>query len=709
VSKITIKAIPVGALSALKPATVATAFGLLALCTLTYGLLAKTLGLYWDDWPSLWFLHFFSPQIFPQAFAIDRPVQGWLFVLTTSIIGESLFAWQIFGLLTRWLTGITLWWVLWSLWPRRKPQALAVVILFLLYPGFSQQYIPITYGHQFLVMSSFFISLGVMIWSIRKIQSSDRKWYWLFSGFSLVVGLLSMFALEYFFGLELLRPVLLWIVIGETIRQPGKRLVETIRRWLPYLGMNALFLVWRLTHSTPRGEVTLFKNLAENPSQALWDLVQKIGVDIYESAVVAWGRIFSLLNTTDVKQSVILGYTAVGIAAALLAAVLLLVIRANSDPSTKGSLWSREAGSQRWGVTATLVGLYGLLVGGWPIWATDLRLELSMPWDRFTQPMMIGSSLVLVGLFELLIRPRLLKIILISVLVGFAAGFHFQAVFRYRQEWIEQRNFFWQLAWRAPAIEPGTALLTTGMPFYASTDNSLSAGINWLYAPELPSGANAEADARQMPYMIFDINARIGNSLPSLDPDVPLFEEYRVTHFEGNTSQALVFYYHPPRCLKILDLVTDRHYPNKPPYVVAAMPLSRLGLINETSDASTTMPAFLGPEPKHQWCYYFEKIEMAVQLGQWEKAARLSEQALQVKPELSQDNAPELIPLIYAFAHSGNYDKATELSRQAAMLSKKMHYYTCDTWYYLNRDIQGDPQFDQVYAKMYQEFECDSP
>jgi len=684
---------------------ISVGLGLLGLCIVAYGLLSKTLGLYWDDWPSLWFLHLFGPQIFPQAFAIDRPVQGWLFVLTTSIFGESLFAWQIFGILARWLTGAALGWVLWSLWPRRKPQILAIVILFLVYPGFTQQNIPITYGHQFLILVSFFISLGAMIWAIRKSQLNDRKWYWLLTGFSLAIGLLTMFALEYFFGLELLRPVLLWIVVGETIHLPGQRLVKTIRLWLPYLFMNTFFLVWRLTHSTPRGEVTIFKNLAANPSQALSDLVQKIGVDIYEAAVVAWGRVFSLLNITDVKQSVVLGYAATGMAAAMLVAVLLLIAYASSDTAIKSRLWSDQPGSRRWGVTALLLGVIGLLVGGWPIWATDLRLELSVPWDRFTLPMILGSSLVLVGLFELLIRPRLLKIILISVLAGFAAGFHFQNVFHYRQEWIEQRNFFWQLAWRAPAIEPGTALLTTNMPFYISTDNSLSAGVNWIYAPDWQS----RADTLQMPYMIYDINARLGNSLPSLDPDVPLFEEYRVTHFKGNTSKALAFYYHPPRCLKILDLVTDRHYPNKPPYVVLAMPLSRLDLINESSDAGTTMPAFLGPEPMHQWCYYFEKIDLAVQLGQWEKAARLSEQALQVKPKLSEDNAPELIPLIYAFAHSAKFDKATELSRQAATLSKKMHYYTCDTWYYLNQDLQGNPQFDQIYAEMYQEFECDSP
>jgi hypothetical protein len=82
--------------------------GVLLLCALSFGPLITALGLYWDDWPSLWFLHFFGPGVFPQAFAADRPVQGWLFLLTTSLVGQSLLAWQVFGILTRWLSGIVL-------------------------------------------------------------------------------------------------------------------------------------------------------------------------------------------------------------------------------------------------------------------------------------------------------------------------------------------------------------------------------------------------------------------------------------------------------------------------------------------------------------------------------------------------------------------------------------------------------------------------
>ncbi len=666
----------------------AIAAGLLLLAGITYGVLISTMGVYWDDWPSLWFLHYFGPTVFPQAFAADRPVQGWLFVLTTSLLGESLFAWQVFAIACRWITALALGWLLLSIWPKSRLQVLGVLILFIVYPGLSQQYIAITQGHQMLIMGFFFVSLTMMVYSIR-----SPKRYLLYTMISLLIGVLCMFALEYYFGLELLRPVILWLLLAEFYPRFSRRLVETIKRWIPYLAANLGFLVWRMSHFTPRGEVTVFKNLAANPS-ALSELARKILIDIYETGVTAWLKTFGFLNFSGIKTSVLTVYIGVVLSVTVLGAILMLLVWTKS---------SREPGGWRnaWGLTAMLVGLYALFIGGWPVWVTDLRIDLAVPWNRLTQPMMIGACLALVGLIDLLIRPHLPKILLIAVLGGVAAGSQFHNALLFRQEWIDQRNFFWQLAWRVPALKPGTLLLTSNLPFYSSTDNSLSAPINWIYAPDLKT--------REMPLLMSDINARLGNQLPSLDPGTVIEETYRATKFKGTTSQSVVFNYDPPRCLKILDLYTDRHYPNKPGYVVLALPLSNQSLIAGEDLGTAELPPFLGPELKHTWCYYFEKVDLAVQRGQWEKAAEIADQALKIKPELTSDNAPELIPFVYAYARAGKYDKAREISLQAGKLSKKMHYYMCDTWFYLSKQIKGDPVFDQVFDEINSKFECTPP
>ncbi len=48
----------------------------------------------------------------------------------------------------------------------------------------------------------------------------DRKRFWPWMPLSIVTGILQMFLLEYFVGLEILRPVLIWIWLKK---QQGER------------------------------------------------------------------------------------------------------------------------------------------------------------------------------------------------------------------------------------------------------------------------------------------------------------------------------------------------------------------------------------------------------------------------------------------------------------------------------------------------------
>ncbi len=142
------------------------------------------------------------------------------------------------------------------------------------------------------------------------------------------------------------------------------------------------------------------------------------------------------------------------------------------------------------------MGLFALLLGGIPIWPTNLRIELFFPWDRFTLPMMLGASLLLVGLFELIGWRAWLSILLVSLAAGLGAGLHYQNALEFRKDWLMQRDFFWQLTWRAPQIKPGTVLLTSDLPFPYDWDNSLIAPLNWTYAPQL--------QGRELPYLIYN-------------------------------------------------------------------------------------------------------------------------------------------------------------------------------------------------------------
>ena len=125
-----------------------------------------------------------------------------------------------------------------------------------------------------------------------------------------------------------------------------------------------------------------------------------------------------------------------------------------------------------------------LLVGGIPFWIANLPLTLVFPWNRFTLALMPGSVLLIVGLLEVFIRTSRQKVILVSILISLAAGWQFYNANTFRREWELSRDFFWQLSWRVPGLKPNTLLLTHEFPFKYYSDNSLTAPINWMYAPD---------------------------------------------------------------------------------------------------------------------------------------------------------------------------------------------------------------------------------
>ncbi len=636
-----------------RPWTVALA--LLALCAVSYGLLAGKLGYYWDDWTIVWYIHFLGPSSFPAAFAFDRPLLAPIYMLTTSLLGESPLSWQIFAIFTRWLACLALWWTLRAVWPKFEVETACVAFLFAVYPGFKQQYIAITYGNAFLVLALYLASWGLMVWALRK-----PRWFWQFYLVSILVSIYAVFTAEHYFGLEFLRPVFLWLALGNvsqkvgqafslsnasnvgqassmsnagdvgqafslsnagnvgqafslsnasnvgqassisnasdvgqasslsnasnvgqassmsnasdvgqafSLSTPRQRLKRAGLLWIPYLVIDLLFLVWRIAYPTPRAKITLFSDLKASPLSTILNLGQTALQDIYKSSAQAWQQTLDFSWLSGYPSTVLVQYAAIvgGVFIALAVFLLLLKSAQTSSPQS-------NTARRRWGWQAVGLGLFALLLAGVPIWPTDLRIELFFPWDRFTLPMMLGASLLLVGLFELIGWRLWLSILLVSAAAGLGAGLHFQNALEFRKDWLMQREFFWQLAWRAPSIKPGTVLLTSELPFPYDWDNSLIAPLNWTYAPQL--------QGRELPYLIYNAESRLSSGLPDLQKDTQITEELRITPFKGSIAQTVLFFYRPPgSCLKVIDPLNDQNLPDKPRYFKDIYTFSDPGLI----------------------------------------------------------------------------------------------------------------------------------
>lgn len=667
---------------------------LLLITTISFAPLIHSLGFYWDDWPSMWYLHFQGPQSFHDNFSVDRPLLAWIFRITTSMFGESTLAWQLFGIFTRWLTTLSFWWVLRLIWPRHSAQVAWTALLFAVYPSFHQQYIAVTYSNAFLVYVLFLLSFAAMILAIQ-----TPRWYWLLMLLSIATSGISMFIAEYFFGLELLRPLLLWYLQRDQKTNLMQKIKRITLQWIPYLFLMISFLVWRVfLHDTPRAEITLFDQLASQPVQAILGLSATIIEDIFKVSVLAWWQTLNpelWISAFRTGIFVIVAQMTIFISAAALSFFVISSLQKAQDKDTE-----LIDGSSSWGKQAIIAGGFALLVGGWPFWPTNLRIELFFPNDRFTTPLMVGASLLLGGFIALMPRRRLLSAILVSVLVGLAASMHFQGAIGYRQEWQALKNWFWQLSWRAPQIEPGTIILSGDLFLEYYSDNSLTAPLNWTYAPD-----NHSLD---LSYLFMDIEARLGNDLAGIEPDLPIHSQYRSASFSGNTSQSILVFFAPPRCVKVMDPVDDLNLPYKPNYIRPALTLSNLDLIITNPGQSASPPTqIFGQEPQHGWCFYFEKAELAVQMRDWEEVVRLSEKAFPFKEKFDRETASELIPFIRGFAQVGQWDTAYSLSMKAYQASPKMQNMLCSTWYYLMQSTSESQARQSFLAQLNASLSCE--
>ncbi len=183
------------------------------LALLSYGLLIPWLGFYWDDWPFAWLSRFLSLRELLDVFSMFRPFDAPFFLLTIPLLRDSPLAWQLYGLAVRLAAAVALWWSLRQIWPDKPRQASWVAMIFLVFPGFGQQWIAFTHANQEqapLVM--FLLSLGFTARAVRARQENRRPWVQ--TGLALAFMALGLFPSEYYLGLELLRPLIVWIVLG---------------------------------------------------------------------------------------------------------------------------------------------------------------------------------------------------------------------------------------------------------------------------------------------------------------------------------------------------------------------------------------------------------------------------------------------------------------------------------------------------------------
>ena len=654
-----------------------------------YGLLLPLTGFYWDDWPFAWIAKFLGPYEFIPAFAPFRPFLGPIFFATTSLIPPVPLYWQIFALVIRFLIGLSAWWSFKQIWPERKGLALTVTLLILVFPGYSQHWVAFTHINQELIPFIFYLlSFG---FTFKALRAEKPLTYVVIA---VLLQICGIFPTEYFFGIEGIRALFLLFFFQGSLLE---RIAKTIKHWWPYLLIWILNAAW-LVYYYRFGPYNSYEVTAAG-SLTFSTLMIQLVDSLWKTGFYIWTQVLVLTFSSIPAPASLLTLGLVAVSFVFLA-LWLLRLQPNTDHRSLITAQSAERDHSsitlRYSsITLILVGVLSIFLGRLPSLAAGLPLTLQSSYDRFMVSMMIGGSLFLLGLIELIFGNSKYKVYVLAFIVALGIGQQFFNANIFRRDWAKQREIYWQLAWRVPALERNTVILTDQMPIDYETDISFTAPVNWLYAEDFTRG--------DLPYLMLYTEKRLGGgTLPSLEPNTEIAFPYRTVTFHGNTSQAIVIFMPRNGCLRVLDPARDHAeiYDRQQQVLLDAIPLSDLTrIVIETS--SPAQPDFI-EEPNHAWCYYFARAELAFQMNDLNQVVKLGDEAISLG--YSPEDPNEWLTFIEANALTGNFEQARQLSMQMIDQDARTRNGLCILWKRIQ--TQGPAGSEKEIQEALSEFGC---
>ncbi len=652
---------------------------------LFHGLLIPWLGFYWDDWTPLLAAHVPSSSwhTFVAAFWENRPVSGFLLWLGMKLLGPHPWAWQGIEVLLRGLFGWQITRLLVQIWPDRPRWAFWVGFFAILYPGFRLHPVAVAF-------TPHWISLNLMIFSLHatwhgwRHPSPIRRWlWWLLSWISLAGSLLL---LEYVIGLEAAR----WALLAWgmwTMPQSRKRIWAYL---VPYVVVLLLTLgLVRAWSRPPEFSLSALIRLPGYPFHSLFYIALK-----------GWwsDAVWDLLNWKSRRLFLIMALA--GLGGVLVTALLIsrrslkeqLVERPLSPPSrTSWSAWLLLA-----------VGL--ILAALVPLWANG-RFVASLYSDRFLLPALLGMALLFGTLFVALDCGPGVKWTLLALMMAVSGQTLGLNGWTYVHSWQQARQVYTQLWWRAPSIQPNTPLVSEGALALYLADYVASESFNVLYRDVLPGEGRLA------------VWYYTATALPRPDTplsSVPITHEHKAWVFQGDLAHSVVFVFRRAQkgkqCVWVLGShdVHNQFLPAEIRPYVSYADESRI-----LREPVSTPPGFFHlPVRADDWCYFFEKADLARQYGDWETVTQLWQQA--EAQGIQARHIYEYRPFILAFGYQEAWDQAAALSLRAWTERARgddldaIRTYLCETWEKLLTDTPASEAREAAWREVQQatELEC---
>jgi hypothetical protein len=610
-----------------------------------------------DDWYYAYDGYIAGPSIFKVMFSSDRPARGLFFGIYYLLFGAQPFPYHIGIYLWRIFGGYSALWLFHLLWPRQRVANFSMALLFVIYPGFLWWPQGIEYQPMVASLGLHTFSIALTLTAILSTQKNTRILLWIGS---VLTGLTAITLVDYAIGMEVFRILCIFLLVAGT--QPDlsfiRKIIQTIRASLIPLISPLLFLVWKIFFFTGDRKATdisfQISDLIRAPmaTSLLW------GKNLFTSALnvsaLAWwtplSQYYSFLQQNDLS----LGYLIATICIAL--TVITTRFITEPDPQPEEQPQTREASKpDNFPFNAIWLGLAGMIFGLLPVIMAN-RFVIFKAYSHYALPASLAGVILVVGLIHSLSSKKL-QLILASLLVGVAALTHRGLAVKAANEQAAVRNFWWQVYWRIPKIQDGAmvAAIYPGIDYGEDTD-IVWGPANFLYYPQQQPGVDL------VKYKIGATRLDEEGIQNVLGEDAKISKPYR-SHFMFLNYRKVIVMSQPSSksCVHVI----DEHWPElsqqDTSQTAQMFPHSKIEYALSTGDKNSTPLDFaFGAEPVHNWCFYYQKAELARQQGDWKTVAEIGAEVENLR--IAPNDLIEWTPFLQTYAYLGQTKKVEEIA-----------------------------------------------
>jgi len=332
--------------------------------------------------------------------------------------------------------------------------------------------------------------------------------------------------------------------------------------------------------------------------------------------------------------------------------------------------------------------LTAIIAAGVPFWIAKLPIGEHYAFSRWTIPFMLGASILIARL--ILLGKKSLSVVLIaSFMIAVGVGNQVLVANSFRQDWNKLMDYIWQFKWRIPSLQENTTVFSNMLDFDYENSDEISMALNLQYP---------FTDELKIPLFQFYLPERVGTVLlPKIEPGLSLAGRRYYGLFQGNSSQSIIVDFQYPSCFKVLDPEIDIYNPNIDSLSQDALFLSNTALISKNGKQINPKQVenIFGKVPHPDWCYYFEKADLARQFNDWYELKEISIKV--IDQELFPRDNREWFPFIEGYAHNNDWDSAVALSRSICSQSPQYVQMLHALWNRIDRQIE--PSLEKELAK----------